>query len=283
MESGLRNTAGKRGNMNLDYESKKWAKELKNFNDFKKQTKGVFDKNEQYTISVFLQGGKKDYLRLYDRLSCSYEQMARWYYLDYTDTEEIKKYTYLSGMALVITKILFDKGIRTDYKEIVEGNIKRNMDFALYQLIAADEFENVYTKQAVEENNLVMLMYNQKWEEAGRLLEQLPDNPEEAKEIYYVKPQFLKKIYMAIIAGDEKAFNEELAKRIKKYRRNMVGYSTIIDIVSVALIKMAKQAGLSCHVDVIEIPGQFFDASCRIDKNKVRLPFWQEFLEEKLL
>ena len=34
----------------------------------------------------------------------------------------------------------------------------------------------------------------------------------------------------------------------------MVGYSTIIDTVSAALIKLAEKAGVKVHIDVIEIP-----------------------------
>lgn len=100
---------------------------------------------------------------------------------------------------------------------------------------------------------------------------------------YSVSPEFLNKMYMAIIEHDEKSFNEELAKRIKKYRRNMVGYSTIIDVVSIALIKMAEREEIHCTVDVIEIPEQFFDGTCKIDKDKDKLPFYDEFLELEII
>lgn len=133
-----------------------------------------------------------------------------------------------------------------------------------------------------DDNNLICLMLKQNYDKAKQLIDMLPDEVDESREIYYSKQKHLKNIYKAIVNHDEKVFNEELVKRIKKYRRNMVGYSTIIDIVSIALIKMAKLADVKCTVDVIEIPKMFFDKSYVIDKEKVKLPFYDEFLKLNL-
>lgn len=263
--------------MQLEYKGKKWDQEVANFQKMIKTTNGALNKNELFTINKFINSKFKDYLRLYSRLSSNYERMATYHYLNDVTSHEVIKYTYFSGYAMLITKCLYEKGIRTDYNEIVENAIKENIDFALHQLIAVGEIDNSYIR--IVENNLVVLMYYQKYEQARLLLNQLPDNPNESKEIYYVKPEFLKKIYMAIIDHDEKIFNEELVKRIKKYRKNMVGYSTIIDIISVALIKMAEREGIHCTVDAIEIPKQFFGETCKINKSKDKLPFYDEFLE----
>lgn len=261
--------------MKIEYKGNKWDKEVLKYQKMIKETKGAINKNELYTIDKFLKEQSKDYLRLYSRLSGNYERMATYYYLDDINNVEIKKYTYLSGYAMLITKYLYEKGIRTIYNEIIESDIN-NIDYALCQLIAVEEVDNPYIVS--EENNLIMLMYHQKYGQAKLVLQQLADNPDESNEIYYINPEFLKKIYMAIIEHDEKSFNEELAKRIKKYRKNMVGYSTIIDVVSVALIKIADREGLHCTVDVIEIPKQFLDKTCVINKDEVKLPYYDEFL-----
>lgn len=263
--------------MKVEYKGKKWDKEVLKCKKMLKDTKGVFNKNELHNINKFLTEQSKDYLRLYSRLSGDYERMATYYYLNDIDSKEIIKYTYLSGISLFVTKYLYEKGIRTFYNEIIEDDID-NIDYALFQMIAVDNADNSYVLR--EENNLIMLMYHQKYEQAKLLLEKLSDNPDEAYEIYYLNPENLKTIYMAIIEHDEKRFNEELVKRIKKYRKNMVGYSTIIDIASVALIKMAEREGLCCMVDVIEIPKQFFDKSCVIDKSEIKLPYYDEFISE---
>ncbi|MCM1253846.1 MAG: hypothetical protein NC321_13580 [Clostridium sp.] len=276
--------------MKLEYKGKKWDKEIARIQEYLKEVKGVFKNqeakeifknNELVTINEFSNSKVKDYLRLYNCLSNDYERLAAHNYLNDITCHEIIKYTYFSGYAMLITKCLYEQGVRTEYNIIIENAIERKMDYSLFQLIAVDEIENPYIKSL--DNNLIMLMYYQKYEQAKAILNQLPDEPDESREVYYVRPECLKKIYMAIIEHDEKSFNEELAKRIKKYRRNMVGYSTIIDIVSIALIKMAEQEGIHCTVDVIEIPKQFFDGTCKIDKDKDKLPFYDELLELKII
>lgn len=261
--------------MKLEYKGKKWDKEVENYQKTLKKTKAI-NNNELYTIDKFLNDNQGDYLWLFCHLSGNYERMVVYYYLDNPESKEIIKYTYLSGCALLMTKYMYEKGIRTKINRIIENCIAE-IDFALFQLIAVDKIENPYIK--ILDNDLIMLMYHQKYEQAKAILNQLPDDLDESREVYYVSPEFLKKIYIAIIEHDEKGFNEELARRIKKYRRNMVGYSTIVDIVSVALIKMAEREGIHCTVDVIEIPRQFFDGTCKIDKDKDKLPFYDEFLE----
>lgn len=265
--------------MKLEYKGKKWDKEVANFQKMIEVTKGAFNKNEIFTIEKFLNSRSRDYLRLYSRLSGNYREMAVYYYLNDINSQEVKKYTYLSGYALLITKYLYEEGMRTEYNRIVEDIIEGDTDYALYQLIAVGEVDNPYIEMEV--NNLIMLIYQQKYEQAELIVKQLPDNPDDSKEIYYIRPEYLKKIYSAIINQDEKAFNEEIIKRIKKYRKNMVGYSTIIDIVSVALIKMAEQRGLCCTVDAIEIPKQFFDETYEINKNEIKLPFYVDILNSK--
>lgn len=265
--------------MKIKYKGNKWDKEVLKYQKMINETKGIINKNELYTIDKFLKDNSNDYLRLYSRLSGNYERMATYYYLDDINNMDVKKYTYLSGYAMLITKYLYEKGVRTIYNEIIENDIS-NIDYALYQLIAVGEVDNPYIVS--EEYNLIMLMYHQKYDQAKLLLEQLTDTPDESNEIYYVNPEYLKKIYMAIIEHDENGFNEELAKRIKKYRKNMVGYSTIIDVVSIALIKIADKEGLHCTVDVIETPKLFFNKTYEINKDEVKLPYYDEFLSLEL-
>lgn len=60
----------------------------------------------------------------------------------------------------------------------------------------------------------------------------------------------------------------------------MVGYSTIIDVISIALIKMAQKAEINYHLDVIEIPKIFFDKNYQIHKDKVKPLYYEEALEK---
>lgn len=262
--------------MKLDYESKKWIKEVDKFNKFKKEVGGRFNKNELATIDKFLKSQNKDYLRLYSRLSGTYERIATYLYLEDLNNKKCIDYTYLSGIALIHTKKMYDYGINTEKGTIVENCIQE-IDFALYEMIACDEVNVPYLKE--DDNNLISLVLHQKYEKAKEILCELPNDVDDSNEVYYISTIFLKQIYLAIINHDERMFNEELVKRIKKYRKNMVGYSTIIDIVSIALIKMAKLAGIKCTIDVIEIPKIFFDETYVVDKETTKLPFYDEFLE----
>lgn len=265
--------------MSLDYQNKKWTKEVAEFNKYKKEVGGIYNRNELHAINMFLKSQNKDYLRLYSRLFSTYRVIAMNLYLEGLNNKKCKDYSYLSGIALILSKIMYDNGIRTEHNNIIENCIQE-LDFALYEMISCDEVNVPFLKE--DDNNLISLVLHQKYEKAKEILCELPDDVDESKEVYYVSPVFLKKIYLAIINHDEKLFNNELAKRIEKYRRNMVGYSTIIDIVSIALIKMAKLAGIECTIDVIEIPKVFFDESYIIDKDSIKLPFFDEFLKLNL-
>lgn len=266
--------------MKLDYKGKKWDKEVANFQKFKKSVNGELNKTELYHISVFEKSGCKDYLTLYSLLSGCYDLMAGYCYMDSIESDELVKYEYLSGNAFFLTKILFVKGVRSGNEnrdKITENIIIRDLDSALFRMIAVDEAESPLTQS--EKENLIMLMYNKEYDKAKEILDQITDSPDDSKEVYYVASEFLKPIYMAIINNDEKAFNEELAKRIKKYRKNMVGYSTIIDVTSVALIKIAARSGIACTVDTIEIPKQFFGKDLTVLKSDCKLPYYDEFLK----
>ena len=266
--------------MSLDYESKTWAKEVTNFNKYKKEVRGIYNSNEINAINSFINSRNNDYLRLYSRLFGTYRQMATVLYFENINNKKCIDFSYLSGMALIYTKIMYDNDIKTELNRILENRIQE-IDFALYEMISCNEVNVPFLRE--DDNNLISLVLYQKYENAKAILSELPDDVDESREVYYVRPVFLKNIYLSIVNHDEKMFNDELTKRIKKYRKNMVGYSTIIDVVSIALIKMAKLAGINCTIDVIEIPKMFFDESYVIDKETIKLPFYDEFLKLNLV
>lgn len=263
--------------MKIEYSSKKWSKEVERFKKVLNEI-GDYTKNEHMFIKKFNESPTKDYLDFYNCLYCTYEGMARYSYLNDLSNTKCLDYTYLSGLALICVKKMYDSGIRTEYNFTVEESLAE-FDYALYELIAVGETDIPIFK---EDDNLICLMVNQNYDKAKQLINMLPDEVDESKEVYYRCQKHLKSIYIAIINNDEKMFNEELLKRIKKYRKNMVGYSTIIDIVSIALIKMASLVGIKCTVDVIEIPKMFFNDSYVINKETVKLPFYDEFLKSNL-
>ena len=265
--------------MHIQYKTRKWLKEVENFKRFKTCLNEKFNNNELNIIEEFKQSGCLDYLRLYNCLAGDYRCMSEYHYLNNSESDEFQTYIFLSGLASLVTLYLHKKGVKTKYNQIVIDSLN-NIDYSLFQLIAVDKVDNVFIKN--EEDNLIMLMYNQEYDKAKMILDNLPEIEDVQNEIYYIKPVFLKEIYRSIIEQNEDRFNECLANRIKKYRKNMVGYSTIIDIASVALIKMAEKEGIHCTVDVIEIPKLFFDKTHMINKDEVKLPYYDEFLGLKL-
>ena len=118
---------------------------------------------------------------------------------------------------------------------------------------------------------IITSIYLQNNERAKELVERIPESVDNSREVYYIEDKFLKKIYLAILQKDENMFNEELVNRIKKLRSNMVGYLTIIDIISICLIKLGNKQGLNCKFNVIEIP-EYFVNSEGVDFTKYKLP-----------
>ena len=259
--------------MKIDYKSKKWDKEIKEFKKLKEYLWS--NQNEQLLIQRFLKD--QDFQDFYASLALKYNCLAdKKYLFDYID--DAIKYTYLSGYALLLAYCIYKKGPDSNYNRRIES-LLAGIDYALYQLIATGEIENDYISKL--DDHLIVLMYHKKYEQVKLKLEQLSETPKQS--LYYVHPSYLKETYMAIIEHDEKKFNDELVKRIKTYRKNMVGYSVMIDAVSVALIKMAQREGINCTVDVIEIPKQFFDENYAINVEECKLPYYDEFLQQGLI
>lgn len=141
----------------------------------------------------------------------------------------------------------------------------------VFDLISLNETEQA--KLIFQDKNDPMYhILNDDYDKALSLVEQLEDSPDEKKEISYKKTPFLKGIYKAMLTGDEKGFNEELKKRVKKYRRYTYDYSIVLDTCSAAMIKLAKKFGISHDFSIAEIPEYFLDENVRVDKGKYKLP-----------
>ena len=86
---------------------------------------------------------------------------------------------------------------------------------------------------------------------------------------YYYHHGFMKDLYLSILNRDEKAFNDALIRRLKNVR---TGYVMPIDIVSISMIRFAKNVGLECRFDAIEIPKALCADELLIDEEKYKLP-----------
>ena len=173
------------------------------------------------------------------------------------------------------------KAYELSYDEVeVSGKnpaIQRAMDLGVelnslvYALVSVNEFETA--KKVCQYNNkLLFYMLNEEYDKAQEILNEIPDNPDETKEVYYTSSPYLKKIYQAIISGNEKDFEAAMLYRVKKYRRYTYDYSFILDTCSITMIKFARKRGLDYHFDIAEIPKYFLDENNHVDKELYKLP-----------
>ena len=265
------------------YRGKKWDKEIKELEKNIKDMGRDYVYNRLQGEKIFERNGNNDYLQLYFSLGNDFFLRAcDKYLLDMYDGSIVKD-IYMSGISILITRYLFSKGIRS--YEAKNKVIEHNSEILRYQMcfrfLAVDQMPKLILE--TEADRPIIMLYNRDYDGLRNVLSALPDDPDDSREVYYEETVFLKKIYLAILDKDEKAFNEEIENRIKKYRRNMVGYSTIIDYVSIALIKLAEREGIHCNVDVIEIPKQFFDKELLDNLDIHELSHYDELMKTGML
>ena len=269
--------------MKLLYRGPKWEKEIKRIEVYKKDVKGNLKVNIERCVQDFLKKGGDDYLEMYFLLDGKFKLYAQYSYLDNALNEDIAKNVFLSAISGILARYLYkSKKCPTEYPiEIMENSFAREEDSLIFRMLSVEKIPASFLE--MEKDNLIMKLHLGNYQDVSKMVEQLPDEPDESREGYFDNSVFLKKIYQAILDKNEKAFNEEIEKRIKKYRRNMVGYSTIIDYVSIALIKLAEREGIHCNVDVIEIPKQFFDKELLGKLDIHELPYFDECLKTGML
>lgn len=261
--------------MKLDYESKKWDKEMKKLQDYKKYCGEGYLNNVNAIISKFDKNQTKDYGWLYGCLDLNYQEIS-YIYLQENDFQNVLKNTYLSARATIIFQQIYKKGLVTQFTNI--RNKLLLVEYAICKMISVDCFESIseYCKDTIMGNLFIGNM-----DKAQKLVVQISNGGENEDDVYYRTPFFVKVLYQAIINKDEKTFNDELCKRVKKYRKNMVGYTTLIDYTSIALIKVARKVGIESNLHIAEMPDFFFKPIDTREIMKQELPFQAEI--DKLL
>lgn len=256
--------------MRLDYKGKRWEKEMKKLHDYKKYCGEGYLKNVNAVINKFHKTENKDYAWLYGCLDANFQEIS-FIYLQENDSQKVIENTYLSARAMLIFKKMHEKGIKTQFANV--NSKLSDLEYAVCKLIAVDCFETV--SEDCQES-IIGNIFTGNMNKAQKLVEQIPDGGSEKEDIYYRTPFFIKELYRAIIDRDEEKFNEELCLRVKKYRKNTVGYSTIIDYISIAFIKAAKKAEIVSNLHIIEVPDFFFGPINVNEVIKQELPFQTE-------
>ena len=111
----------------------------------------------------------------------------------------------------------------------------------------------------------------EQYEKAKELLMLDTEETDIDTEVDFIHLPWVKNIYLAMLNGDENAFNEQLAKRINQYRRRPSEYQPHVDATSIAMIWFAKRLNLKYKFQVSEIPEYFLlehhhemPADCRL-------------------
>lgn len=153
--------------------------------------------------------------------------------------------TFVSGIQPA--NILVDR----NYREIASHE-----EF-LYRAISVGEWE--LARKYASPCPVIQCMLNEDYDGAKELLLADTEKGDESQETDFIHMPYVKAIYLAILNLDGDAFNEQLAKRINKYRKRPADYQPVIDVTSIAFLKMAKKCGLQSLFSVDEIPEYFLE------------------------
>ena len=226
-------------------------------------TKGIEERmqNVQRIVtqnSAFVDAGIKenikrhghDILKLYHRLSLSYGSYAKCYLLTNNDTQKFKGYCFLAAKAGSVVLKLYDKGLRSNDAFIKKLDTRKNVDFYIQYAILANCPEMAVSFPT--RDSAWRCVLEQKYDEA---LEYLPEKVKSEKFTSYVD-----EILWAIVHKNEKKMNQYLGKRIMMLRRQArAAAPTEFDSYGMALIKLAKARGLTCDLNVRELPQHLLD------------------------
>lgn len=272
----------------LVYQPPKWEKELSNKAKVWKKQDGKI--SAYYNIMALLtRNAQKDraqrnYCGIYSNLHLQYHIIAGNLYLKNPNDIQCVTYCYLSGLAGIFA-YLFDNAVgekiskQQQNLDITEmENTVKDFAFSILQLYAVNQPIPPYIKNI---NHLYISLFEGDFEKTRSLLSETETEFDLSNPNKLWISEIERSIIQAIISKDDNALYKSLIQHIKKYRKWPVGYSTFIDICSIAYIKLAHQYGMNCELNIIEIPKMFFDDTvCRIDVTEIKLPFYEDAVEQ---
>lgn len=257
---------------NPAYQSKKWNQVIAHLLEGEK----IMGMGYQHEISELTEECAKssDYFRLCVCIANTYDLWA-WEYLAIGNQEKVIQTTCMAVKSFFYACRMKKAEIPT--KQIYTNIFSRMEDYICKAITTGcfDEFSDCY------EDTVMGSLYLGEKEKAKKLVEQLPEIDEKRPEVYYIKPQFLKGIYNALLNQNEELLKEELVKRVKKYRKNMTSYATVIDFTTIGLLKTAKRYGMNVELDIAETPAFLKEDIDMEHFSALKIPFQDEM--EKIL
>ncbi len=185
------------------------------------------------------------------------------YYLQIDiDTHKAKENNYLAALTSELIYRLLEKGFSHHiYDSGMPHDFKKKNFTHTRNAILANEPE--LALRIAAEDTLEGALLMQDYERAQAML---PEKPEDLP-----KYSEIDQCMWAIAHGNEKIFNKYMEKSIKVLRRQAKISPATIDTWGLAVIKLASQRGIVCHLDVIELPQSLLDDD-RLDTSNLVLP-----------
>jgi len=272
----------------LVYQPLKWEKELSNKAKVWKKQDGKI--SAYYNMMALLarneqkDSAQRNYRGIYSNLHLQYHIIAGNLYLKNPNDIQCINYCYLSGLAGVFAYLFHNAAgekisKRQQNSDITEmENAAKDFAFSILQLYAVNQPIPPYVKNI---NHLYISLFEGDFEKTRSLLSETGSEFDLSNPNKLWISEIERSIIQAIIGKNDKALYKSLIQYIKNYRKLPVGYSTFIDICSIAYMKLARKYGMNCELNIIEIPKMFFDDTlCRIDVAKINLPFYEDAVEQ---
>lgn len=194
---------------------------------------------------------------LYYSFSTIYNLKSKYKCQLYNDMEATFQYL---RMGAIYHAMAYDALQWESQKKQIDGdyiNDTETHEGFLYQAISVNEWE--LAANSASPCPIIYAILNGEYGKAKELLLAYTEEPDEGQELYFIHMPYVKQIYFAMLNKDENEFNEQLAKRINKYRKRSSDYQPVIDTTSIALIKMAEKLGLQYKFKVEEVPEYFLE------------------------
>lgn len=206
---------------------------------------------------------------LYYSFSDIYNLKSKYKCQIYNDMEATFQYLRMGAIYHVMA---YDALQWESQKNQVDGdyiNDTETHEGFLYQAISVNEWE--LAVNSASPCPIIHAMLNEEYGKAKELLLAYTEEQDESQELYFIHMPYVKQIYFAMLNKDENEFNEQLAKRINKYRKRPSDYQPVIDTTSIALIKMASKLGLQYKFRVEEILEYFLEVKELIERSDCKI------------
>lgn len=259
----------------LQYSTKYIEERLKyEQNIVEKRRQGIYVNDYNFFEMVLKKLDERLKTHQYDYIIDSLRDLRTSYYSDGTsylkidvDTKKAKECYYLSALVSELIYAMVAKGFSHHCMDSgYPYDFKKRTFYFSQGAILANEYE--LALKIAGEDTLGGALILQDYE---RACEMLPESPEDES----ICRNEITQCMWALAHNDEKLFNKYIEKRIRVLRRQGKIYAVTLDDCSLVMIKLAQRRGISCNLNVIELPQQYLD-DIRIDTSGLFLPMVDE-------